>query len=129
MSAVHDGRARASRKVLDEQVLAWIAEGVDAPADEARFDALARAIFLHQLEHNEPYRKLCKAFGRAAGDVGHWSEIPSVPTGAFKEARLAAFPEPRGVQVFRTSGSSTQRRGELHLDTLALYDAKGRELS
>ncbi len=112
-----------SRRALDEQVLAWIADGVDAPEDEARFDSLARAIFLHQFEHNEPYRKLCTAFGRDPGDVGHWSEIPSVPTGAFKETRLAAFPKQRCVQIFRTSGSSTERRGELHLDTLALYDA------
>jgi len=115
--------ARESRKDLDDQVLAWIADGVDAPADEARFDALARALFLHQFEYNEPYRRLCTAFGRAPEGVGHWSEIPSVPTGAFKEARLAAFPEAETVRVFRTSGSTTERRGELHLDTLALYDA------
>jgi hypothetical protein len=112
-----------TRAELDAEVLAWISEGVDAPPDEARFDRLARAMFQHQYDANEPYRKLCQAFGRGPDDVGHWSEIPAVPTGAFKEARLAAFPESRTARVFRTSGSSTEARGELHLDTLELYEA------
>lgn len=112
-----------TRAELDAEVLAWIAEGVDAPADEERFDRLAQALFRHQFEANEAYRKLCTAFGRGVDDVGHWSEIPAVPTGAFKEARLASFPEPRTVCTFRTSGSSSGERGALHLDTLELYEA------
>ena len=46
-----------------------------------------------------------------------------VPTGAFKEARLAIFPPEDTIRTFRTSGSTTEARGALHLDTLALYDA------
>ena len=112
-----------TRAELDAEILAWIAEGVDSPADEERFDRLALALFRHQFEANEAYRKLCKAFGCRIGEVAHWSAIPAVPTGAFKEARLASFPEEKTLHTFRTSGSSMQERGELHLDTLELYDA------
>jgi hypothetical protein len=112
-----------AREALDRRVLAWIEEGALGEPDEARFDALALELFRHQLEHDAPYRRLCRAFGHTQHSVAHWSEIPAVPTGAFKEARLACFPERSCVQEFRTSGSSTERRGVLHLDTLRLYDA------
>ena len=112
-----------SRQSLDQRVLDWIAEGVDSPSDDARFDALALELFAYQYEHNEPYRRMCDAFGRPPPAVGSWRDIPPVPTGAFKEARLATFPPSDCVRIFRTSGSTTPSRGELHLDTLALYEA------
>lgn len=112
-----------SRQQLDQRVLDWIAEGVDSPADDARFERLALELFGWQYDHNEPYRRMCDAFGRPPRAVGSWREIPPVPTGAFKEARLACFPASDDVRVFRTSGSTTSARGELWLDTLDLYDA------
>lgn len=112
-----------SRRELDQKVLAWIHEGVDAPRDDARFEALALELFAHQYAHNLPYRRLCRAFGISPERVTRWMEIPPVPTGAFKEARLATFPEEREIRTFRTSGSTGERRGELHLDTLELYEA------
>jgi acyl-CoA synthetase (AMP-forming)/AMP-acid ligase II len=112
-----------SRRALDARVLELIAEGPLGPVDDARFGALALELFRHQLEQNAPYRRLCEAFGIARGQVSHWREIPPVPTGAFKEARLACFPAAEEVRTFRTSGSTGERRGELHLDTLELYEA------
>ncbi len=111
------------RANIEESVLAWIAEGVDAPADEKRFGELALALFRHQYEHGEAYQRLCAAENRNPSNVEHWMEIPPVPTGAFKRARLATFPVEREVRTFRSSGSSSAERGELHLDTLELYDA------
>jgi hypothetical protein len=112
-----------TRAELERAILAWIAEGVDAPADESRFDSLAVALFRLQFEQGAAYRRLCAAFGADTGVVGGWRDIPVVPTGAFKEARLAVFPPEATIRVFRTSGSTTEARGALHLDTLALYDA------
>ncbi len=112
-----------SRRDHDRKVLAWIGEGVDAVRDDARFETIALELFAYQYEHNVPYRRLCRAFGRDPENVEGWQQIPAVPTGAFKEARLATFPEDRGIRVFRTSGSTNERRGELHLDTLELYQA------
>ena len=111
-----------SREPLDRAVLSLIDRGVDAPADDAEFDRLARAVFAQQYEHDAPYRRLCQAQGVGSPEVASWREIPAVPTGAFKEARLASFPPERDVRVFRTSGSTTGDRGALHLDTLELYE-------
>jgi hypothetical protein len=113
-----------TRADIEREVLAWIAEGADAPGSEARFDALALALFRTQYAGGAAYRRLCAAFGCDDPErVKHWREIPAVPTGAFKEARLASFPASATVRTFRTSGSTTEARGQLELDDLALYDA------
>ncbi len=112
-----------TRAELERAVLAWIAEGVDAPRDDARFESLALALFRLQYAGGAAYRRLCAAFGVAPEQVRSWRQIPMVPAGAFKEARLAIFPPEATLRTFRTSGSSTELRGELALDTLALYDA------
>jgi hypothetical protein len=112
-----------TRAAIERAVLAWIAEGVDARADDARFDALALALFREQVAKGAAYARFCAAFGIDPARVRRWQEIPAVPTGAFKEARLATFPPEATVRTFRTSGSTTDARGALHLDTLALYDA------
>jgi hypothetical protein len=111
-----------SRESLDRAVLELIDRGVDAPADDAEFDRLARALFAHQFAQNAPYRRLCQAQGVTGPEIPSWRDIPAVPTGAFKEARLASFPPERELRVFRTSGSTTGDRGALHLDTLELYE-------
>jgi hypothetical protein len=112
-----------SRTTLDRAVLDWIEEGPLGREDEPRFEQLALELFAYQHEHNPAYRRLCRAFALDPGAVRSWREIPAVPTGAFKEARLATFPAAQEIRTFRTSGSTTERRGELHLDTLKLYEA------
>ena len=112
-----------SRRALDAKVRALIDEGALAAPDEARFEALALELFAYQYEHNLPYRRMCDAFGARPGEVSRWPEIPAVPTGAFKEARLATFPPEREVRAFHSSGTTAQRPGVLHLDTLELYEA------
>lgn len=118
--------ADPARADLDARLLAWMHEPAEAdrwPADDERFDALALELFAFQFERCTPYRRYCEARGRTPRDVRSWREIPPVPTGAFKELPLRSFPAERTAHVFRTSGTSTSRRGELLLDTLALYEA------
>jgi hypothetical protein len=105
------------------QVLAWIGEGAGSVRDDIRFEALALETFRFQYARNPAYRRLCQALGVRPDSVQRWQDIPSVPTGAFKEARLATFPEEEEIRTFRTSGSTSQRRGALHLDTLEVYEA------
>jgi hypothetical protein len=50
-------------------------------------------------------------------------QIPAVPTSALKEVELRCFPAEYTEHRFRTSGTSTDVRGTLHLDTLELYEA------
>lgn len=114
--------ADPARADLDRRILAWMSEA-DWTEDEARFESLALELFAHQFARCEPYARFCRARGRTPETVSGWQEIPAVPTGAFKEMALRSFPAERECHVFRTSGTATQRRGELHLDTLRLYEA------
>jgi hypothetical protein len=110
------------RHALDARVLEWMREPLWARDDE-RFEELALALFAFQFTRCAPYRSFCEARGRSPASVGRWEDIPPVPAGAFKELALRSHPAERTVHTFRTSGTSALRRGELHLDTLELYEA------
>ncbi len=110
---------------LRERLLARIRAGTGAPMTDGEFDALARAVFAHQFARNRPYRLFCERRGASPDTVRHWTEVPAVPTDAFKAAPLVCA-DPAGVRtVFRTSGTTAgpERRGEHWLPDLALYDA------
>ncbi len=113
------------RRALDRRLIAWAQEARagDGAADDVRFDALARDLFAFQYARCVPYRRLCQRRGVAPASLGSWREIPAVPTGAFKEMALRSFPCERTHHTFRTSGTAAGARGELHLDTLAVYEA------
>ncbi len=110
------------RAAIEAELLAWMREGAWCE-DEERFDRLARALFAFQRSSCTTYRRFCETRGRTVENVASWRDIPAVPTGAFKEMRLRCFASERTQMVFRTSGTSGQRRGELHLDTLEIYEA------
>ncbi len=117
--------ADPARGAIDRRVLAWMGEpdAFDQPPDDERFEALASELFAHQFDRCEAYRRFCTARGSHPGRLGSWRQIPAVPTGAFKELALRSFPAERECHAFRTSGTSADARGVLHLDTLALYEA------
>jgi len=110
------------RQPLDDRVLAWMREG-RWEQDDGRFRALALQSFSFQFEHCLPYRRFCEARGTTPSSINDWREVPAVPAGAFKEVALRSFPTELTHHTFRTSGTSGVRRGELHLDTLSLYEA------
>jgi hypothetical protein len=123
-------------EALRAELLAVIAAGTGAALPDGEFDRLARAVFAHQFACNRPYRLFCERRGATPGTVGHWAEIPAVPTDAFKAAALvcgdAAEIEARSgdVQgrtsaVFLTSGTTmgAERRGAHYVPDLSLYDA------
>jgi acyl-CoA synthetase (AMP-forming)/AMP-acid ligase II len=110
------------RSELDAAVLAWMHEP-EWSFDEARFNALSLRLFAYQYDHCQPYQRFCNATGVAPRDATRWQQIPAAPAGAFKELRIASFDSSREARVFRTSGTATDRRGALHLDTLELYEA------
>ncbi|MEZ4334681.1 MAG: hypothetical protein R3F35_23230 [Myxococcota bacterium] len=111
----------ADRETLDSAVLAWMAEP-DWRPDPNRFDALALALFRFQYAACPAYGRYCDAYERHPDAVAEADAIPAVPTGAFKEFALRCFPAEATRHTFRTSGTTTERRGELHLDTLLLYE-------
>ncbi|NQZ99076.1 MAG: long-chain fatty acid--CoA ligase [Myxococcales bacterium] len=111
-----------ARAALDGSILEWMREE-RWTRDDARFEKLALDVFAFQFAHCAPYRRFCEGRGGTPDSVVSWRDVPPVPTGAFKEMALRSFPEERTVKTFRTSGTSTRRRGELHLDSLTLYEA------
>ena len=86
------------------------------------FEAWAQKVFTYQFETNPVYAAYVRKRGVLPSTVAHWSEIPWVPSSAFKAVPLVSG-EPSQVQrVFRTSGTTAAgRRGEHHVLDLDLY--------
>lgn len=114
-------RPDPARADLDRRVRAWMRE--PWREDAARFDALAQELFAFQFERCAPYARFCAGRGVRPAGIRSWRDIPAVPTGAFKELPLRSFAAERTSKVFRTSGTSFERRGALYLDTLEVYEA------
>ena len=110
-----------NRARIENEVLAWMEES-PWKTDPARFERLALALFRFQFAHCEPYARFCRSLERTPAKVTRIEEIPAVPTGAFKEFDLRSFDPVTTIKTFRTSGTSSDRRGRLHLDTLRLYE-------
>ena len=114
-----------ARDALRAGVLGFIERGVGAPADEAGFERLALEVFAYQFAENEPYRRYCERRRRTPDAVTCWTEIPAVPTAAFKAAPLVCGDPEDAEIVFRTSGTTggPENRGAHHLRDLRLYEA------
>src|SRR6266851_2266976 len=115
---------------LERELLALFARGVGqggaGPSvfPEERFNDLALRVFRHQYDGSRVLRAFWERRGATPEAVRHWTEIPGVPTAAFKEAPLCAFPPEEAVAIFETSGTTAGGRpGRHYLRTLALYEA------
>ncbi len=95
----------------------------EANADE--FNQLALALFNLQHEHSAVYRRYCKSRGVAPDTVSNWTDIPAVPTSAFKELELTSLAPEEHTTIFLSSGTTEQRRSRhFHsADSLAIYEA------
>ena len=110
---------------LRAEVLGFIRRGMSAAPDDDAFERLALRVFEYQFAENEPYRRFCDRRNLTPGSVTHWSDVPAVPTAAFKEAQLVCGDAKESEFVFRTSGTSqgTERRGAHYVRDLAPYKA------
>ena len=111
-----------NRTEIETDVLEWTKQ-TPWREDAARFERLALALFHFQYEACEPYARFCRSFERTPSNVKSFDAIPAVPTGAFKEFDLCCFDLDATIKTFRTSGTSSDRRGRLRLDTLRLYES------
>ena len=80
------------------------------PADDVRFNELACRIFEFQYNHLPLVRRLADQSGRTPGTITHWSEIPGVPSLAFKATELFVGERSDVAQVFESSGENRVRR-------------------
>ena len=108
-----------SGTALSDQVLDFI--GRDS-STETEFDAMALALFAHQFDNNESFRRFCLKKGRSPRVVTSWREIPPVPISAFKTLTLSCVAPESAERVFMTSGTTGGARGRCYHPTLAVYD-------
>jgi hypothetical protein len=73
------------------------------------FESLALELFALQFQNNFAYRKICEARKLTPSIVEHWTQIPFVPTGAFKELDLTSLAPHERTAVFHSSGTTEQK--------------------
>jgi hypothetical protein len=111
-------------RTLADELRTLMGRGADCPIDDMTFDDLARRVFAYNHDHVPAYAAYSRARGRGPTSVAHWTEIPAVPTSAFKDLTLRAEGATTEA-MFRTSGTTRgpERRGEHHVADLSLYRA------
>ncbi len=112
-----------------ERVAAAVLDFIDRRAEasldpdaalDAEFERIALDVFAFQYDSSEIYRAFCDRRGWAPGRVSSWTEIPAVPTSAFKSLDLGCAPPEK---TFLTSGTTqgSHTRGRHHVPRLELY--------
>ena len=102
-----------------------IENGCSCNSPLREFDTLALELFALQFKSNSAYRKICEARGSTPEAVEHWTQIPTVPTAAFKELELTCLPPGECTAVFHSSGTTGQKpsRHFHSAESLAVYEA------
>jgi hypothetical protein len=105
---------------LVRDVLQFIAQ---LQSTDAEFNAIALALFAHQIQHNVPFQRFCLQRGKTLRSVKHWRDIPAVPINAFKDLTLSCQPIQDCARVFMTSGTTrAEVKGRHYHPSLAVYD-------
>ena len=88
------------------------------------FDALAVDLARFQAERVAGFARLLGARGLDPAELRTASEVPAVPTDAFKLTRVAAFPSEDETKTFRTSGTTQgqEARGVHPFRDVGTYD-------
>jgi hypothetical protein len=88
------------------------------------FESFALELFALQFQNNPDYREICRAREVTPESVEHWTQIPAVPTAAFKELELTCLPPSERTAVFHSSGTSEQApsRHFHSAESLAVYE-------
>ena len=89
------------------------------------FDSFALELFSLQFQNNSAYQKICAARKLTPEVVEHWTQIPAVPTSAFKELELTSLAPEDRTAVFHSSGTTEQKPSRhFHCaESLAVYEA------
>lgn len=87
------------------------------------FDVVARELFAWQHATNAPYRRYCDRLGVEPSELTDWRAVPAVASDVFRHATLFCGEVSDARHVFRTSGTTSGRRGEHWLRELEVYHA------
>jgi Acyl-protein synthetase, LuxE len=88
---------------------ARLRESIASGLQNENFDSLALKLFALQFENNFAYRKICEARKLTPKIIQHWTQIPFVPTSAFKELELTSLAPNERAAVFHSSGTTEQK--------------------
>ena len=96
---------------------------LDSPLNDDAFNDLALAVFGFQYEYNQPFAAYCRRRSITPDRITHWTDIPAVPTAAFRQVALTVSPTVDETLRFRTSGTTqgSEQRGVHHVPELGLY--------
>jgi len=110
---------------LEFEIRALMATGIYPVDDATLFNDLALRTFAYQWANNPAYRQFCQRRGASPESVADWTQIPAVPTAAFKHLPLTTFPPEAAEAVYRTSGTTegAERRGTHYIRDVSLYEA------
>ncbi len=113
------------RDSIRERINPTTVSNLEAPTTDIQFNLLALSLFTLQFAHNLPYQKFCQSRRVSPDTVTDWSEIPAIPTAAFKELELTSLPTQERTVVFHSSGTTTQQpsRHFHNAESLAIYQA------
>ncbi|MBA4149415.1 MAG: hypothetical protein H0X66_14970 [Verrucomicrobia bacterium] len=95
-----------------------------AHSSEQDFNSIALQLFAIQFEAVVPYKRLCEPRKVTPENVKHWTEIPSVPTRAFKELEITSLLPGERTNCFHSSGTTEQKpsRHFQNAESLAIYE-------
>jgi hypothetical protein len=95
-----------------------------SPISDGQFSELAMELFSLQFKHNPAYQKICSARDLTPQTVGNWTQIPFVPTAAFKELELSSIQPAERTAVFHSSGTTEQKPSRHYhcAESLAVYE-------
>ncbi|MEN0061503.1 MAG: hypothetical protein AAGA48_05090 [Myxococcota bacterium] len=100
---------------LAERILAFMEASLKGEVPEP-FEALALDIHAFQTERAPVVAAL------RPDRVDHWTQIPAVPVGLFKDLPVGTLQADEPATVFRTSGTTGGGRGVHRIRSTALYD-------
>jgi Acyl-protein synthetase, LuxE len=112
----------AERIQLHRRARAFIEQASRGETTHEAFDDLGMALARYQARRIPAYERLLARRGTDPRSARSLSELPAVPTDAFRLARIAAHAPRLDRAVFRTSGTQGPARGEHVLSTTATYE-------
>jgi hypothetical protein len=102
---------------LTEEILGFIAAGVDAELADAQFNDYSMQLFALQYANNTIFREFCDAKKVKPGDINRWQDVPMVYNDVFKTHLVASFPLEQSVMGCLTGGTtSLTQRGRIFRD-------------
>jgi hypothetical protein len=128
MSVGCRGKPATNKHRMNQELSTFAArlrESILSGFQNESFDALALELFALQFKYNSAYRKICEARRLTPEVAEHWTQIPAVPTAAFKELELTSLEAKERTAVFHSSGTTEQKpsRHFHNAESLALYEA------